>query len=109
MIGHNYRTPSTKWQTLLLAVFAIRIPKTKHEIMLHAVSLNSPTLLNCCLVPLLRILKTLDEHIIRISALLIQQSGSSTISVFKCILKQKADTLKKLSQYFRMLLLLITA
>jgi len=67
--------------------FGIKIPTSKHEIMLHAMSLKgaSRTSMNC--IYLLRQLGTNW-----ISVLLIRQSGSG-IRIFVHVLKQKVDTL----------------
>jgi len=67
--------------------FGKKIPTTKHEIMLHAMSLKgtSRTSTNCVLI-----YRQLGTN--WISALLIRQSGSGA-HVFVCGLKQKADTL----------------
>jgi len=43
--GKITRPLAPNGKTLLLCYFGIKIPKTKHEIMLHAMSLNLPTLL----------------------------------------------------------------
>ena len=40
-VRHNYRTPSAKWLNFVtMLFFGIKIPTTKYEIMLHAVSLK---------------------------------------------------------------------
>jgi len=67
--------------------FGIKIPTTKHEVMLHAMSLKggSRTSTNC-----VHISWQLGTN--WISALLIQQSGSGA-HVFVHVLKRKADTL----------------
>jgi len=81
--------PSAKWQNYFVTVlfFGIKIPTTKHEIMLHAMSLKGGSRMskNCN-----RVSWQLGTN--WISALLIQQSGSGA-RVFVRVLKRKADTL----------------
>jgi len=61
---HNYQSPSAKWQNFVtMLFFGIKVPSTKCEIMLHAMSLNLPTLFTVS-----------DAH------------------VFVYVLKQKVDT-----------------
>jgi len=71
----------------MLFFFIIKIPTTKHEIMLHAVLQKggSRTSTNCIHVPW-----KLETN--WISGLLLRQSGSDA-RVFERVLKRKADTL----------------
>ena len=81
--------PSTKWQNFVtMLFFGLKILTTKHEIMLHAISLKggSRTSTNC-----VHVSWQLGTN--WISALLIRQSGSGA-HVFLCAFKRKADTLK---------------
>jgi len=46
MVIHNYQTPWCQMAKLCYyALFGVKIPSTKHEIMVRALSLNLPTLL----------------------------------------------------------------
>jgi len=56
MVGHNYGTPSVKSQCFVtMLFFPHEMFTTKQEIMVHAMSLNSPVLLTAiyCVMPLL--------------------------------------------------------
>jgi len=78
---------SAKWHNFVTVLFfCINIPTTKHEIMLHAMSLKggSRTSTNC-----VHVSWQLGTN--RISALLMRQSGSGAC-VFLRVLKWKADT-----------------
>ena len=81
---------SAKWQNFVsMLFFGTKIPTTKHEIALHAMSLKgrSSTSTNC-----VRVSWQLGTN--WISTLLIRQSGSGA-RVFVRVLKRKADTLNR--------------
>jgi len=100
--------PSAKWQNFVtMLFFGIKIATTKHKIMLHAVSLNLPILLNAftrnVCVSVTSLFDKLNQHIIDTA---VRQWHTRLCA---CVKAKGAHFEHKLRQQFRMLLLLITA